>query len=133
MNNSKFNDNIDVIYPYEIEINDTTYAPKWANYLDLRLDFDEDGKLCIRLYDKRDEFNFPIIYFPFLNSNIPESSAYAVLVSQLMRYARVCSKYKDFLLRGSILVSKLLKQYHEGYILYSHDILLIMSVICQFI
>ena len=35
---------------------------------------------------------------------------YGVFVSQLISYARVCSKYEDFLLRGSILVSKLLKQ-----------------------
>ena len=30
---------------------DTTDAPKWANYLE----FDEDGKLFTRLYDKRDD------------------------------------------------------------------------------
>ena len=35
---------------------------------------------------------------------------YGVFVSQLMRYARVCSKYEDFLFKGSILISKLLKQ-----------------------
>ena len=37
---------------------DTTDALKWANYLDLRLEFDEDGKLYTRLYDKRDDFDF---------------------------------------------------------------------------
>ena len=40
---------------------------------------------------------------------IPESSAYAVLVSQLIPYARLFSKYEDILFRGSILISKLLK------------------------
>ena len=39
---------IDVIYPKELEINDTTDAPKWANYLD-HLEFDEDSKLSTRL------------------------------------------------------------------------------------
>ena len=63
-----------------------------------------------RLYDKRDDFDFPIVNFPYLSSNIPESPAYSVFVSQLVRYARVCSKYEDFLFRGSILVSKLLKR-----------------------
>ena len=29
------------------------------------------GKLTTRLYDKRDDFNFPIVNFPFLSSNIP--------------------------------------------------------------
>ena len=54
--------------------------------------------------------DFPIVNFPYLSSNIPESHAYGVFVSHLIRYARVCLKYEDFLFRGSILVSKLLKQ-----------------------
>ena len=45
LNNPKFNDYIDVIYLKELEIKDATDAPKWANYLDLHLEFDEDGKL----------------------------------------------------------------------------------------
>ena len=34
----------DYIYPKELEIKDTTNAPKWANYLDLHLELDEVGK-----------------------------------------------------------------------------------------
>ena len=49
-------------------------------------------------------------HFPYLSSNITEANAYGVLVSQLICYARVCSKYEDFLFKGSILVTKLLKQ-----------------------
>ena len=33
LNNPKFNDYIDVIYPKELEIKDTTDAPKWANQI----------------------------------------------------------------------------------------------------
>ena len=93
MNNSNFNDFI--LYQEKLEIKDTTSTdtPKWANFLDLRLEFDEDGKLYIRLYDKCDEFDFPITNFPYLYSNIPESSAYAVLVSQLIFFSR---KMKTF-------------------------------------
>ena len=81
LNNPKFNDYIDVIYPEKLEIKDTTDAPKWANYLYLHLEFDEDGKLCTRLYmyDKRDDFDFPIVNFLYLSSNIPESPAHGVL------------------------------------------------------
>ena len=46
------------------------------------------------------------------NSNTPESPAYGDFVSQLIRYARIVSIYEDFLFRGSILFSKLLK---DGY------------------
>jgi hypothetical protein len=40
------------------------------------------------LYDKRDDFDFAIVNFPFLCSNIPLSPAYGVYISQLIRYAR---------------------------------------------
>ena len=88
LNNPKRNDYIDVIYPKELEIKDTTDAPKWANYLD-HLEFDEDGKLFKWLYDKHDDFDFHIVNFPYLSSNIPESPAYGVFVSQLIRYGFV--------------------------------------------
>ena len=75
LNNPKFNDYIDVIYPKELETKYTTDAPKWVNNMDLHLEFVEDGKLFTRLYDKRDDFDFPIDNFPYLSSNTPESPA----------------------------------------------------------
>ena len=53
-----------------------------ANYLDLHLEFDEVGKLFTRFYDKRDDFDFPVVNFPCLSSHIPEFAAFGVLVSQ---------------------------------------------------
>ena len=46
-------------------------------------------------------------------SNIPQSPAYGVYISQLIRYARASTFYQDFLIRCRLLTSKLLKQ---GYI-----------------
>ena len=40
------------IYPGELEINETADAPKLANYIDLKLEFDEDGRLHTQLYGK---------------------------------------------------------------------------------
>ena len=51
-----------------------------------------------------------LIYFPFLSSNIPSAPAYGVYVSQLIRYARTCSNYQDFMERGKVLTQKLLSQ-----------------------
>jgi len=61
------------IYPNELEVNDTTDSEKSASYLDLHLEIDNEGSLKTKLYDKRDDFNFPIVNFPFNSSNIPES------------------------------------------------------------
>ena len=81
-------------------------------YLDCYLYID-NGKLTTRLYDKRDDFNFPIVNFPFLSSNIPSAPAYGVYVSQSIRYARTCSNYQDFMERGKVLTTKLLSQGYQ--------------------
>ena len=57
--------------------------------------------------------NFPIVIFPFLSSNIPSASAYSVYVSQLIRYARACSNYQDFMERGKVLTTRLLSQGYQ--------------------
>ena len=48
--------------------------------------------------------------FPFMSSNIPSAPTYGVYASQLIRYARCCSNYGDFLLRHRALVTRLLSQ-----------------------
>jgi hypothetical protein len=48
---------------------------------------DDSGQLSTKIYDKRDDFNFKIINFPNMCSNIPASPAYGVYISQLIRYA----------------------------------------------
>ena len=62
----------------------------------------------MKLYDKHDDFNFPIVNFPFLSSSISASPAYGGCVSQLIRYARASSEYRSFLYRGKLLTNKLL-------------------------
>ena len=72
------------------------------------------GKLSTRLYDKRDDFNFHIVNFPFLSSNIPSGPSYGVYISQLIRYARCCSHYDDFRYRQKCLVDRLLSQGYKA-------------------
>ena len=71
------------------------------------------GRLSTRLYDKHDDFDFHIVNFPFLSSNIPSSPSYGVYISQLIRYATCCSHYDDFRYYHKCLVDRLLSQ---GYI-----------------
>ena len=84
-----------------------------ADYLYLTFIIDSGGKLSTRLYDKRDDFGFHIVNFPFLSSNIPSGPSYGVCISQLIRYARCCSHYDDFRYRHKCVVDGLLSQ---GYI-----------------
>jgi len=111
LNNSMFGDFVDRIYPIELEIKDTTDTDRFASYLDLHLEIDSDGRLRTKHYDKRDDFNFPIINFPFICSNIRAAPAYGVYISQLIRYSRASDSYQDFLDRGLLLTRKLLNQW----------------------
>jgi hypothetical protein len=56
----------------------------------------DSGQLSTKIYDKRDDFNFKIINFPNLCSNIPASPAYGAYISQLIRYARASSNYSEY-------------------------------------
>jgi hypothetical protein len=60
------------------------------------LNIDSNDRLTTTLYDKRDDFDFAIVEFPFLCGNIPLSPAYGVYISQFIRYARACFAYEDF-------------------------------------
>ena len=53
----------------ELEVNDNTYIQKSAFYLDLYIEIDNGGRFKTKLYDKRDDFIFPIVDFPFISSN----------------------------------------------------------------
>ena len=46
-----------------------------AAYLDIQFETDNEGLLRKKLYDKRDDFNLPILNFPFICSNIPAAPA----------------------------------------------------------
>jgi hypothetical protein len=54
----------------ELEIKDTTDTDTSASYIDLHIEIDSEGRLRTNPYDKRDDFNFPIVNFPFICSNI---------------------------------------------------------------
>jgi hypothetical protein len=59
-------------------------------------------------YEKRGVFNFSIVNFPYPCINIP--LAYDVYISQMVRYARACPTYDQFLIRGNLLTNKLRSQ-----------------------
>ena len=109
LRNTKVAYYLEFIYLRELEIKETTKTAASSSYLDCYLYIDNE-KLTTRLYDKRDDFNLPIVNFPFLSSTIPSAPAYGVYVSQLIRYAIACLNYQDFKERGKVLTARLLSQ-----------------------
>ena len=75
-----------------------------------------DGFVKTKIYDKRDDFDFDIVNFPFLDGDVPRSASYGVYISQLIRFARVSSHVDYFNTRNKVLTAKLLRQgyrYHK--------------------
>jgi hypothetical protein len=106
LNNFRFGDFVDRIYPIELEIKDTTDTDISASYIDLHFEIDSEGRLRTKLYDKRNDFNFPIVNFAFICSDIPAAPAYGVYISQLIRYSIACGSYQDFSGRGLLLTKE---------------------------
>ena len=79
------------------------------SYLDLLITIDS-GKYSTTIYDKRDSFNFNIVNFPHMTSNIPCKPAYGVYISQLVRMGRICSSFGQFKDKHYKLTSKLMEQ-----------------------
>ena len=60
------------------------------------------------MYDKRDDFDFEIVKFPFLDGDVPRSTSYRVYISQLIRFARASSFVADFNTRNKLLLRNFL-------------------------
>ena len=48
-----------------------------------------NGLFSSKIYDKRDDFDFDIVNFPFLDGDVPRRPSDGVYISQLIRFARV--------------------------------------------
>ena len=68
-----------------------------------------------KIYDKRDDFDFDIVHFPFLDGDVPRCPFYGVNISQLIRFARASSHVTDINNRNKFLTAKLLKQGYRYY------------------
>ena len=89
----------------------TSEAPFFALHLTM-----SNGFVSSKICDKRDDFDFDIVNFPFLDGDVARRPSYGVYISQLIRCARVCSHVDDFNACNKCLNDKLLKQgyrYHK--------------------
>ena len=65
--------------------------------------------LRLNLFAKRDDFDFDIVNYRFLDNDIPRFNIH-VDISRLIRFARVSSHVDDFNTRNKVLTAKLLRQ-----------------------
>ena len=86
-----FKASIKDIYPSELKLSCTDVNTIQADYLDLDL-FLVDKFFGVKLFDKRDNFNFIPINYPCLTySNVSSASSYGIYLSQILRICRILS------------------------------------------
>ena len=115
INNVYFDNMVSQIYHSELQLNKANTSDTKATFLDLHLSISNDI-VATKIYDKRDDFDFEIVDFPFLDGDVPRSTSYGVYISQLIRLARPSSYVADFNTCNKLFTQKLLKQcyrYHK--------------------
>ena len=103
IDNTYFDGLISQISPPELQLNKANSSDTETAFLDLHLSI-VDWFISCKIYDKRDDFDFEIVNFPFLDGDVPRAASYG----QLIRFAKVSSHVTDFNTRNKLLTAKLL-------------------------
>ena len=106
---------VDRIYLTELQLNRANSSDTEAPFLDLNPCI-PNGTVSTKIYDKRDDFDFDIVNFTFLDGDVPRRTSYGVYMSQLIRFARASSNLNDFNYRNKALTAKLLRQGYRYFI-----------------
>ena len=115
IDNVYFDIMVSQVYSSELELNKANTSDNKAALLDLHLSISNDI-VSTKIYDKRDDFDFEIVNFPFLDGDVPRSTSNGVYISQLICFARASRYVADINTRNKFLTQKLLKQgypYHK--------------------
>ena len=72
---------VNQIYPSEMQLNKANTSGTDAPFLDLHLSI-SNGFVSSKIYDKRDDFDFDIVNFPFLDGDL---LGYVVMLMTLIR------------------------------------------------
>ena len=80
INNVNFGNMVSQIYPTELQLNKANTSDTEDAFLDLHLSISNDI-VSTKIYDKRDDFDFEIVNFHFLNGAVTRSTSYGVVIS----------------------------------------------------
>ena len=72
IDNPYFEQIVGQIYSTELQLNKANSSDTEAQFLDLNLSI-TNGIVSSKIYDKRDDFNFEIVNFSFLDGDVPRS------------------------------------------------------------
>ncbi|KAK3095506.1 hypothetical protein FSP39_015472 [Pinctada imbricata] len=73
----------------ELTLNKANVTNTETPFLDLNIKI-INGEIHTRVYDKRDDFGFNIVNFPWLDGDVPRLPSYGIYISQLIRNNTTC-------------------------------------------
>ena len=91
---------VNQIYPPELQLNKANTSYTAALLLDLHLSI-SNGFVSSKSCDKRDDFDFDIVIFPFLDGDDSSSPSYGMYISQLYSLAHTLLLNVFFALKGT--------------------------------
>ena len=89
IDNIHFEHKVHRIYPAELQLNKVNASDTEAAFLDLNLSIHNDI-VSTKIYDKRDDFNFDIVNFPFLDGDVPQRPSYGVYIHACISIYSLC-------------------------------------------
>ena len=85
IDNTYFDGMVKQVYPSDLQLNKANSSDTEAPFLDLHLTI-SDGFVSSKIYDKRDDFDFDIVHFPFLDGDIPRATSYVFIYHSLFGF-----------------------------------------------
>ena len=82
IDNDFFDSMVNRIYPSELQLHTANVSDTEASLFDLHLST-SDEFVKTTIYEKRDDFDFDIVNFLFLDGDVPGSTSCGVYISQL--------------------------------------------------
>ena len=109
IDNPHFEGMANQIYTPELHLNEANTTDTEAPFWDFHLSIAKWIYFFLN-HDKRDDFDFDKVNFPFLDDDVPRRAFYGVYIALLTWFARVCNHVLDFNARNKCLTAKLLQQ-----------------------
>ena len=109
IDNPEFEKYIPDIYPAELQLNKANTSDKETSFLDLNIKV-IGSDIHTSVYDKRDDFGFPIVNFPWLSGDVQDSHPTVFTFRSWLDLLDVVTSVLDFHSKNLQITSKLLTQ-----------------------
>ena len=95
IDNPEFEKHIPDIYPTELQLNKAITSDKETSFLDLNIKV-VGSDVHISVYDKHDDFGFPIVNFPWFSGDVPRYHKLRKSFGKFFRsYSDLLSKFGE--------------------------------------